>query len=149
MRTLFSISPAPRSHLWFSHPADNALAFQAAIDAAAKLAGPGRHGGKAVHIPPGNWTLNQTVFINSSFVVLRGSGVSRPGLQAKLGRNCTLLVHASAADAASASCTCVRLRRPPPAMLSQQMGRTTLYFPNGLEAVYGTKTWQYSGAFLG
>ncbi|KAL4419158.1 hypothetical protein ABPG77_009134 [Micractinium sp. CCAP 211/92] len=81
---------------------DDGPAFQRAINAAAKAAGPGN--GKAVYVPEGNYTLLSSVSISSSYVVLRGAGV----------------------------------------------GRTTLYMPLGLQAIYGDATgWAFGGGFVG
>lgn len=57
--------------------ADDGPAIQRAINAAAKMAGPGN--GRAVLVPEGNYTLLSSVSIGSSYVVLRGAGVRRAG----------------------------------------------------------------------
>ncbi|KAL4430798.1 hypothetical protein ABPG75_006054 [Micractinium tetrahymenae] len=91
-----------RTHGAMANGSDDGPAFQRAIDAAARAAGPGN--GIAVFVPPGNYTLLSAVTIGSSYVALRGAGA----------------------------------------------GRTTLYMPRGLKAIYGNATaWAFGGGFVG
>lgn len=73
---LTAVRPLPSPASLIPHPAtaDNAPAFQRAINAAAAVATATNP--VAVWIPPGNWTILQTVSISSSYVTLRGAGVS-------------------------------------------------------------------------
>lgn len=84
--TRFGASPAPGF--------DNAPAVQAAI-AAAGAAAQRERCGQVVYIPPGQWWINQTVFVNVSHVALRGAGVGGAEGQAGL-RGAALRPHAAA-----------------------------------------------------
>ena len=142
-------------------PADNAPAFQAAIDAAgaaATAASPA-----AVWIPPGTWQLRQAVSIGSSYVTLRGAGVSAwagagdepqagclPAGHQQLQR--CLLHMCQAPPWLCRACACRRcpLAAPPAAAACRQVDRTRILVPVGLRAVYGdARAWAFGGAFIG
>lgn len=103
--------------------------------------------GCVVYLPAGRYRITQTLEILQSNVVMRGDGV-REGtgaLRAPRGR-----AWPAAVDAArSCSCTPLPLPSSPPPLNGSQAGKTALFFPKGLQGVYGNKVkWAVSGGFI-